>query len=283
MPLITTEALQMVQLRPVKKNSGTEGALFHEQASQEKRTPVVPQYHLKPSALLKSRNSINEMESESQSASVTSLLLTPAKIMSQGHQDRAAERGCSPGGPGAPEGGPGPAPQQTAPGPSPSRKPPPISKTPKLFLVVPPPQRDFTVEPAENVSEAAPSPMKGEAKESCTAGAGSDETDSSSSVLEGGAAGSMSPGRVDANVPMVQPDASPAPEQEEPGTEPSGDNVESCRTLQDPGRESGLLSCSPLTPSVQLRQTGLVRVHGKASSLCISCAASQLGYQLGIL
>ncbi|XP_024407675.2 NHS-like protein 1 isoform X2 [Desmodus rotundus] len=235
MPLITTEALQMVQLRPVKKNSGTEGALFHEQASQEKRTPVVPQYHLKPSALLKSRNSINEMESESQSASVTSLLLTPAKIMSQGHQDRAAERGCSPGGPGAPEGGPGPAPQQTAPGPSPSRKPPPISKKPKLFLVVPPPQRDFTVEPAENVSKAAPSPTKGEAKESCTAGAGSDETDSSSSVLEGGAAGSMSPGRVDANVPMVQPDASPAPEQEEPGTEPSGDNVESCRTLQDPG------------------------------------------------
>ncbi|KAF6115274.1 NHS like 1 [Phyllostomus discolor] len=234
-PLITTEALQMVQLRPVKKNSGTEGALFHEQASQEKRTPVVPQYHLKPSALLKSRNSINEMESESQSASVTSSLPTPAKIMSQGHQDRAAERGCSPGGPGAAEAGPGPTPQQTAPGPSPSRKPPPISKKPKLFLVVPPPQRDFTAEPAENVSEAAPSPTKGEAGESCASGAGSDETGSGSSVLEGGAAGSTSPGRVDASVPVVQPDASPAPEQEEPGTEPSGDSVESCRTLQDPG------------------------------------------------
>ncbi|XP_045698979.1 NHS-like protein 1 isoform X2 [Phyllostomus hastatus] len=234
-PLITTEALQMVQLRPVKKNSGTEGALFHEQASQEKRTPVVPQYHLKPSALLKSRNSINEMESESQSASVTSSLPTPAKIMSQGHQDRAAEHGCSPGGPGAAEAGPRPTPQQTAPGPSPSRKPPPISKKPKLFLVVPPPQKDFTAEPAQNVSEAAPSPTKGEARESCASEAGSDETGSSSSVLEGGAAESTSPGRVDASVPVVQPDASPVPEQEEPGTEPSGDSVESCRTLQDPG------------------------------------------------
>ncbi|XP_053520830.1 NHS-like protein 1 isoform X3 [Artibeus jamaicensis] len=234
-PLITTEALQMVQLRPVKKNLGTEGALFHEQASQEKRTPVVPQYHLKPSALLKSRNSINEMESESQSASVTSLLPTPAKTMSQGHQDRAAEHGCSPGSPRAAKAAPGPSPQQMAPGPSPSRKPPPISKKPKLFLVVPPPQREFTAEPAENVSKAAPSPTKGEARESCAAAAGSDETESGSSVLEGGAAGTTSPGRVDANVPMVQPDASPAPEQEEPGTEPSGDSVESCRTLQDPG------------------------------------------------
>ncbi|XP_036901548.1 NHS-like protein 1 isoform X6 [Sturnira hondurensis] len=234
-PLITTEALQMVQLRPVKKNLGTEGPLSHEQASQEKRTPVVPQYHLKPSALLKSRNSINEMESESQSASVTSSLPTPAKTMSQGHQDRAAERGCSPGSPGVAKAAPGPSPQQMAPRPSPSRKPPPISKKPKLFLVVPPPQRDFTVEPAENVSEAAPSPTKAEARESCAAAAGSDETESGSSVLEGGAAGSTSPGRVDANVPVVQPDASPAPEQEEPGTEPSGDSVESCRALQDPG------------------------------------------------
>ncbi|XP_016060400.1 PREDICTED: NHS-like protein 1 isoform X2 [Miniopterus natalensis] len=243
MPLITTEALQMVQLRPVK-NSGTEGALSREQASQEKRTPVVPQYHLKPSAFLKSRNSINEMESESQPASVTSSLPTPAKIMSQGHQDGAAERGLpssSPGGAGEAEAGPGPGttPLQRAPGPSPSKKPPPISKKPKLFLVVPPPQRDFTVEPAENVSGVAPSPTRGEARESCAAGAGCDETDSGSSVLEGGAAGSTSPGRVEANVPMVQPNASPAPKQEEPGTEDSadrGDRVEeSCLSLQDPG------------------------------------------------
>ncbi|KAM5285305.1 NHS-like protein 1 isoform 2-T2 [Hipposideros larvatus] len=243
MPLITTEALQMVQLRPVKKNSGMEGALFYEQASQEKLTPIVPQYHLKPSAFLKSRNSINEMESESQPASETSLLPTPAKTMSQGHQDGAAERGrpsYSPGSTGQADAGPGPgtALLQETPGPSPSRKPPPISKKPKLFLVVPPPQRDFTAEPAENVSEAASNPTRGEARENCAARTGSDETDSGSWVLEGGAAGFSSPGTVEASVPMVQPAASPAPEQEEPGTENSaagGGNVESCLSLQDPG------------------------------------------------
>ncbi|XP_030709208.1 NHS-like protein 1 isoform X1 [Globicephala melas] len=241
MPLITTEALQMVQLRPVRKNSGTEVAQLREHASQEKRTPVVPQYHVKPSALLKSRNSINEMESESQPASATSSLPTPAKSSTQGHRDSVAERGLpsrSPGHAGEAEAGPGTAPPHEPPSPSPSRKPPPVSKKPKLFLVVPPPQRDFTAEPAENVSKASPSPTRGEAQEKCAAGAGSDETDSGSSVLAGGASRSESPGRVEANVPMVQPDASPAPSREEPGAErcaDAGDNVESCLSLQDPG------------------------------------------------
>ncbi|XP_034526676.1 NHS-like protein 1 [Ailuropoda melanoleuca] len=243
MPLITTEALQMVQLRPVKKNSGTEQALLYEQVSQEKLTPVVPQYHLKPSAFLKSRNSINEMESESQPASVTSSPPTPAKSLSQGHQDGAAERGLasrSPGSTGEAEVGPGPraAPLQEPPGPSPSRKPPPISKKPKLFLVVPPPQRDFTAEPAENVSGASLSPTRGEATESCRSRAGAEEPGFGSPVLEGEAAGSASPGGVKAHVPMVQPDVSPAPSQEEPGAENStdgGGNVESCLSLQDGG------------------------------------------------
>lgn len=185
------------------------------------------------------------MESESQPASVTSPLPTPAKIMSQGHRDGAAERGRpsrSPGSAGEAEAGPvpGAAPLQRAPGPSPSKKPPPISKKPKLFLVVPPPQRDCTVEPAENVSGAVPSPTRGEDNETGAAPAGSDETDSSgSSVLEGGAAGSTSPGRREANAPMVQPSASPAPRQEEPGTENSVDHgghaEERCPALQDPG------------------------------------------------
>lgn len=234
MPLITTEALQMVQLRPVKKNSGTEVALIHERASQEKRTPVVPQYRLKPSAFLKSRNSINEMESESQPASATSSLSTPAKSSTQGHQDSVAERGLpshSPDRAGEAEAEAGTTPPHEPPGPSPSRKPPPISKKPKLFLVVPPPQRDFTAEPAENKSEALPSPTREEARESCIAEAGSDETNSGSSVLAGGATGSKSADGVEANVPMVQPDASPALAQEEPGT---GDTVESCSSLQDP-------------------------------------------------
>ncbi|XP_043744188.1 NHS-like protein 1 isoform X1 [Cervus elaphus] len=225
MPLITTEALQMVQLRPVKKNSGSEVAPLEEHASQEKQTPVVPQYHLKPSAFLKSRNSIHEMESESQPASATSSLPTPAKSSTQGHQDSAAERGLRSHSPaGEAEAGAGGTPPL---GSSPGRKPPPISKKPKLSFLVPPSQRDFTAEPAENVSAASPSPTSGEARERGAAGAGSDDTDSGSSmVLVGGAAGSESPGRVEANVPMV-----PAPA-EEPGAR---NGVERCLPSQDPG------------------------------------------------
>ncbi|XP_048968986.1 NHS-like protein 1 isoform X3 [Canis lupus dingo] len=246
MPLITTETLQMVQLRPVKKNSGTEQALLYEQVSQEKLTPVVPQYHLKPSAFLKSRNSINEMESESQPASVTSSPPPPAKSSSQGHRDGAAEHGPpsrSPGGAREAEAGPGarPAPLQEPPGPSPSRKPPPISKKPKLFLVVPPPQRDLTAEPAEPASGASPGPRRGEAAESGRASAGPDEPGSGSAVLGGGAAGAAgsaapAPGGVKADVPMVQPDVQPAPKQEEPGAGTSADgagDVESRLPLQD--------------------------------------------------
>lgn len=280
-PLVTTEALQTVQLRPVRRDSGTGGAPVPEHASQEKRAPVVPQYHLKPSASLKSRNSINEMESERQPGCVTSSLPTPASALSQGHQDGAAERGCpsrSPGSAGGAEAGPG----SGTPGPVPSRKPPPISKKPKLFLVVPPPRGDFTAEPAGNVSDAAPSPSSGEARETCAAGTGSGESDSGSPVGEGGAAGSSSAGSVEANVPMVQPDASPAPKQEEPDTQTraaGGATVESRPSLQDPGREWFPLLL-PLTR--RARGTGLAHVHSNASSLRAPCAASHLGYQLGI-
>lgn len=252
MPLITTEALQMVQLRPVKKNSGAEAALFSEPSAQEQRTPTAPQYHLKPSALLKSRNSINEMESESQPASVTS---SPAKSQSQGDHDSAAE----PGGllsrsDGAPC--PGPSLRTTLlPDSSPSRKPPPISKKPKLFLVVPPPQRDFTAEPTENGSEAfpgVPSPSRAEEeavhsqeeKPSPASRAGSHATAPTpgSPVLGRGAAGSLSPGCLETNAPMVQPSDSPGPTQEEESAESSVDgegNAESCLSQQ--GREAGLL------------------------------------------
>lgn len=253
MPLITTEALQMVHLRPVRKNSGAEAALFSEPSAQEQRTPTAPQYHLKPSALLKSRNSINEMESESQPASVTSSLPTPAKSQSQGDHDSATERGGllsrSDGAP-----CPGPSLRTTLPDSSPSRKPPPISKKPKLFLVVPPPQRDFTAEPTENGSEAfpgVPSPTRAEGeavqsqeeKASPASRAGSHATapTPSSPVLERGAAGSLSPGSVETNAPMVQPSASLGPTQEESAKSSVDDegNAESCLSQQ--GREAGLL------------------------------------------
>lgn len=236
------------------------------------------------------------MESESQPASVTSLLPTPAKNPSQGDHDSAAEHGSplslrhgapSPGpGTGEAEVGPGPS---TAPLPdsSPSRKPPPISKKPKLFLVVPPPQRDFAAEPSENRREVFRSPIRAEevsvhsreAKESSAARAGSHATDPGSSVLEGGAAGSLYPGRVEANVPMVQPDALPAPTQEEPAVNSvdGGGNAESCLSEQEGEGKSGSSCCAPLIISLQLSQIGLLnalmwnpgrpdKIYGKASS-----------------
>uniref|UniRef100_A0A2K5ELR6 NHS like 1 n=1 Tax=Aotus nancymaae TaxID=37293 RepID=A0A2K5ELR6_AOTNA len=247
MALITTEALQMVQLRPVRKNSGAEAAPLSEQTLRKQRTPVAPQYHLKPSAFLKSRNSTNEMESESQSASVTSSLPTPAKSSSQGDHGSAAERSSL--GALSAGGGRGSAPQPQPPPPPrlfTQQEATPHSKKPKLFLVVPPPQKDFAVEPAENVSEAlraAPSPTRGEegsvyskeAKESSAAQAGSHATHPGTLVLEGGAAGSVSSGRVEANVPMVQPNVSPAPKQEDPAenSADAGGDGESCLSQQD--------------------------------------------------
>nr|XP_051710249.1 NHS-like protein 1 isoform X3 [Oryctolagus cuniculus] len=246
LPLITTEVLQMVQLRPVRKSPDAKAASVPEHAAQEQGTPAAPQYHLKPSAVLKARNSINEMESESQPASLTSLLPTPAKNSSQGDHDRAAERGSPPsrshGAPclaaGEAESQPGP---RTAPlaDSSPSRKPPPISKKPKLFLVVPPPQRDCAAEPVENVSvafRATPSPSRTEegSVHSQGAPASSHEPDPSSSILEAGAAGPEPPVTVEADVPMVQPESLPTPKQEEPAQSSADDgaNVESSLSHQ---------------------------------------------------
>lgn len=186
----------------------------------------------------------------------------PAKSQSQGDHDSAVERGglqsCSDGAP-----GPGPSLRTTLlPDSSPSRKPPPISKKPKLFLVVPPPQRDFTAEPTENGSEAfsgVPSPTgaEGEAgqsqeeKSSPASRAGSHATapTSGSTVLERGAAGSLSPGVVEANAPMVQPSTSPGPAQEESGeNRVDGErNEKSCASPQ--GGEAGLPEPNTAGPS----------------------------------
>ncbi|XP_005389330.1 PREDICTED: NHS-like protein 1 isoform X2 [Chinchilla lanigera] len=265
MPLITTEALQMVQLRPVRKGSGAEVAPSPEPTAQEQRTPTAPQYHLKPSALLKSRNSINEMESESQPASATSSLPTPAKSPSQGDRDSAAERaglvsrshGAPCPGPGTEEAESGPGLRSTPlPDTSPSRKPPPLSKKPKLFLVVPPPQRDFATENVSEAFQAVPSPTRAEeravhseeAKECSAARAGSHATDPGSSVLDGGAAGFGSPSRVEADAPMVQPNASPAPTQEEPAGDGGGD-AGCCPSQQD--GEAGVQEAHTAEPSAE--------------------------------
>lgn len=276
MPLITTEALQMVQLRPVRKNSGAEAVLFSEPSAQEERTPTAPQYHLKPSAFLKSRNSINEMESESQPASVTSSFPMPAKSQSQGDHDSAVERGglqsCSDG-----ASGPGLSRRTTLlPDSSPSRKPPPVSKKPKLFLVVPPPQRDFTAEPTENGSEAFPgvsSPTRAdreavhiqEEKFSPASRADSHATAPTpgSPALERGTAGSLSPGIVEASAPMVQPSTSPGSTQEESG-ENSVDGERNVKSCQSQRVREGKPGCFLLHSSepLEMSQIGLLNTHG---------------------
>ncbi|XP_049643956.1 NHS-like protein 1 [Suncus etruscus] len=223
MPLITTEALQKVQLRPVRKSSGTPLPLLEDPASQENPASIPPQPPFQPSAVLRARNSIHEMERESQPAPLTGSPSTPPGSRSQGHRDAAAESVLASFGPG--DAGP---PQQPAPRPSPSRKPPPISKKPKLCLVVPAPS-------SGSVSRAEPGPT-GEAAQGAAA-AGPDAPDAGSSALEGGGAlGAASPARVAADVPMVQPGSCPATPQKASGPEsgPTGEgHVEHYPPLQD--------------------------------------------------
>ncbi|XP_076999402.1 NHS-like protein 1 isoform X2 [Tamandua tetradactyla] len=260
MPLITTEALQMVQLRPVRKNSGAEGERLAERIAQENPAPGVPQNHLKPSALLKSRNSINDMESQSRHASPSSSLPAPAWSPTQGHpRARAAERDGPPshrdrqpagaaGGTGTeaqPHQGTAPVPEQ--PDSPASRKPPPISKKPKLFLVVPPPQKDLPVRQVDDghgALSAQPSPTREEAREAPAAGTSSNEPDSGGCpVLGAGAAGAAgaaaSLGTVETHVPMVPSDAVPTPEQGEPGASEEDSTDDGGRMDRRLGSEDG--------------------------------------------
>ncbi|XP_036622374.1 NHS-like protein 1 isoform X1 [Trichosurus vulpecula] len=293
MPLITTKALQMVRLRPVKKPPGTSGAqpgkLASETESQENNS-VVPQGPLKPTSTLKHRESINGVDSsKAQNVPAKNMLPDPAKGSCWGQHSRAAELDtlqrhgdaahpipCSEASfaeTNAEEGvqtseqdeeSPGlrtallqkhPSSPKETHGSSPSRKPPPVSKKPKLFLVVPPPHVDFTAEKTTNMNESASSPGRGEvvdvngkvAKEGFAAGPGSAETDFESLVPEGGAAGSTFLAGVEADVYMVQPDASPAqgaPKQEEPSTSDEGSRIESSENSggnvgSPPSREDG--------------------------------------------
>ncbi|XP_072499545.1 NHS-like protein 1 isoform X3 [Notamacropus eugenii] len=277
MPLITTKALQMVRLRPVKKPPGTSGAQPGKPASEtesQENSSVVPQGPFKPSSALKHRESINGVDSgKAQDIPVKNTLPTPAKGSCWDQRSRAAELDtfqrqgdaahpipCSEASfagtnaeervqtSGQDEESPGlrtallqkqPSSPKETHGSSPSRKPPPISKKPKLFLVVPPPHVDFTAEKTTDMNESISSPARGqvvdvngkEAKEGFAAGPGSAETDFESLVPEGGAAGSTFLAGVEADVYMVQPDASPAqgaPKQEEPSTSDEGSRIESC-------------------------------------------------------
>ncbi|XP_013030984.3 NHS-like protein 1 isoform X5 [Anser cygnoides] len=201
MPLVTTKALQMVQLRSVKK--ATEGEPSPESASettsQEKGTvSSSSQSSLKPSLSLRLSNSLGEEEMKTHGTSfknsaqtlAQSSPLTPSDNIPalDSDQKSASTVGLSrsieavsvgtatedmPESPVqskdfhsamSPQGSPAP-PDKTQVI-LPNKKPPPISKKPKLFLVVPPPQLDLTVEKIAEVSDTvrgAPSPTKRDA------------------------------------------------------------------------------------------------------------------------
>ncbi|XP_027676369.2 NHS-like protein 1 isoform X9 [Chelonia mydas] len=192
MPLITTKALQMVQLRSVKKCTGAQteqsAGSISEANPQEKATIIFsPQPPLKPSLSLRLSVSLDE-ETKTHSPSFKNLVQTPPQSSLPDLSDSAPETssGQNPGNAAglmqtfeadvsgtnieeAPQSPvqnekshsglistpfqvPSGSPSKTQ-GISPNKKPPPISKKPKLFLIVPPPQLDFTAEKKANVSD----------------------------------------------------------------------------------------------------------------------------------
>ncbi|NWT66206.1 NHSL1 protein, partial [Prunella himalayana] len=198
MPLVTTKALQMVQLRSVKKStegdSSTESA--SETTSQEKGTASSSsQSLLKPSLSLKLSTSLGDEEMKTQSASFKNAVQTlsrgsplilsdntpvldsdqkPVSAVGLKKSSEADALGSAtddtpessvqsedlPSGMSLQGSSTSPDKTQVV---LPSKKPPPISKKPKLFLLVPPPQLDLTVEKAAEVSDTARSPTKRDA------------------------------------------------------------------------------------------------------------------------
>ncbi|NXO10933.1 NHSL1 protein, partial [Oriolus oriolus] len=196
MPLVTTKALQMVQLRSVKKS--TEGEPSTESASettsQEKDTAnSSSQSSLKPSLSLKLSSSLGNEEMKTPGTSFKNAVQTLSRgsplILSdntlvldqkpvsavglkksseadalESASDDTPESSVQsedlPSGMSLPGSPTSPDKTQVV---LPSKKPPPVSKKPKLFLLVPPPQLDLTVEKAAEVSDSARSPTKRDA------------------------------------------------------------------------------------------------------------------------
>ncbi|NXC82436.1 NHSL1 protein, partial [Cercotrichas coryphoeus] len=198
MPLVTTKALQMVQLRSVKKSTEGEPSTesTSETTSQEKSTAnSSPQSSLKPSLSLKLSSSLGDEETKTQGTSFKNAVQTLSRgsplilsdntrvldsdqkpVSAVGLKKSSEANALGSASDDTPE-----SPVQSADLPSgmspqgspaspdktqvvlPSKKPPPISKKPKLFLLVPPPQLDLSVEKAAEVSDTARSPSKRDA------------------------------------------------------------------------------------------------------------------------
>ncbi|XP_077207548.1 NHS-like protein 1 isoform X3 [Paroedura picta] len=236
MPLVTTEALQMVQLRSVKKavvlEVGQPSGTTSETNPQEKMTEVFSaRSPLKPCDPVEHNNSQDKGEVKIHGASDKSFVYIPG----QGSVSNTAELSC-----GKMTGSEASVAQSFASDvlPAsveeallqqegshsdrerlplqgqpqvllPNKKPPPVSKKPKLFLIVPPPQPDVTAEKIAEVGETVRStpslPIRDaavaqfiQAKDYLTDGLCSYKMDSGNLGPEGGAA-------EEANVSSLQP------------------------------------------------------------------------------
>lgn len=243
MPLVTTQALQMVQLRSVRKavapGVGPSVDSASETNSQEKLTPSP----LKLRVSIQDSDSQDGDEVKSHGASDKNFVYSPHQ---RGHTSLCGdtpeltrgkisgnaanlaqsfandllptsvekalvqnEGSCSELASSSLQGQSGSLskPQDILP----NKKPPPVSKKPKLFLIVPPPQPDVTAEKITEVGETvrgtpsdAAVPQYSQAQHFPTDGLCSYEMDSGSLVPEGGAAGSTSRETVETSVSALQ-------------------------------------------------------------------------------
>ncbi|KAG8582903.1 hypothetical protein GDO81_008220 [Engystomops pustulosus] len=170
-PLITAQALQMIQLRSVKKSLPLENGKITEQVLHPKRhdvtSPLFSRPSLEPSASLDSRLSLSVKEnkipnlpteqlqySDSQSCAdlFTTGETTTLERRNEEYQDSAYNGDSTTlSEMSSPE--EKPSTSQSTPNASPNKKPPPVSKKPKLFLIVPPPQLDLAAEKIAQVNE----------------------------------------------------------------------------------------------------------------------------------
>ncbi|XP_053145186.1 NHS-like protein 1 isoform X4 [Hemicordylus capensis] len=190
MPLVTTQALQMVQLRSVRKTVMSDVEPLVESASktnsQEKLIEVFSVHSpLKPHVSVGYGDSLDEDEVKTHGASDKSFVYSPSQKSYLGlcvktselSSDKMPEDAASP--PKSLARDLLPASAEEAPvqnqgscsehassarqrqsgslnkpqGTLPNKKPPPVSKKPKLFLIVPPPQPDVTAEKITEVGE----------------------------------------------------------------------------------------------------------------------------------
>ncbi|XP_069831116.1 NHS-like protein 1 isoform X2 [Dendropsophus ebraccatus] len=170
-PLVTAQALQMIQLRSVKKSSQLENEKITEQVlhlvRHNETSPLFSRPSLEPSASLDSRLSVSVKEnrnsnlpskqlqySASQSCSDT---FTTSETTNLEYREEDYRNSAYNGNKtilsemSSPE--KKPSPSQITPNKSPNKKPPPVSKKPKLFLIVPPPLLDLAAEKIAQVNE----------------------------------------------------------------------------------------------------------------------------------